>query len=270
MLYFISDLHFFHKLLVKKGYRGYTDVDTMNSAVIDSINSVVGVNDTLYILGDLSFGKVNKTKELLDRIICKDLHWIIWNHDGVDMQTKLSSYFQFLGNYKELEHDGIKVVLMHYPIECWNGKEKGSIHLHGHLHQNQSHFANYMQNRFDLSWHETLCPKPVSIESIISVAQKERVVCCPLCRKNLETGKQLDTMKYKEGWYWITTEESACPECVESMKTSVLLECTSCGSIVWVAEDFIQKFIPDAKIGDAPIGIKSCQHCSEDKRYHII
>ncbi len=36
--------------------------------------------------------------------------------------------------YKEIKIGEEKVVLFHYPIKDWNGKDHGSIHLHGHTH----------------------------------------------------------------------------------------------------------------------------------------
>ena len=37
-------------------------------------------------------------------------------------------------DYLELDHDGTKICMMHYPITCWNKQHHGSAMLHGHSH----------------------------------------------------------------------------------------------------------------------------------------
>ena len=64
MIYFCSDLHFGHtnickgttKWSDKKKCRNFNTIEEMNNAIVKSINSVVGKNDTLYHIGDWSFG----------------------------------------------------------------------------------------------------------------------------------------------------------------------------------------------------------------------
>lgn len=39
-----------------------------------------------------------------------------------------------LGYYHTFRYENNKFVMLHYPMESWEGKQYESIHLHGHLH----------------------------------------------------------------------------------------------------------------------------------------
>ena len=56
--FFTSDLHFGHVNILKYG-RGdaFGDLDNMRETIIANINSMVGPDDTLYILGDVVMGQ---------------------------------------------------------------------------------------------------------------------------------------------------------------------------------------------------------------------
>lgn len=268
MRYFISDLHLFHKNIIKYDDRPFSNVSDMNTEIINRINSTVKKKDELYILWDISFWKVDDTVELLKKIKCKNLFWLVWNHDTIKMQKGLKDLFKFMGNYKELNNSEVgKIVLIHYPIEAWNGKDKGTIHLHWHSHQKNSHYTNYVKNRFDVSLHFTKCPKPVSEEEIVRISKLERVVICPICRKNIETNEHLSAERYKNGEYWVITADEPCDECKKIMKESVTVLCDTCSSMTCLDEKFVQSFIPGIKAGWAPIPVKYCSNCSPDGRF---
>lgn len=82
-IYLSSDWHFFHHkiTLFCPNSRNFSDIDEMNKTIIDNCNRKVRQNDELYILGDVSFGRVQETVELLQQLSCKNIHLIIGNHD---------------------------------------------------------------------------------------------------------------------------------------------------------------------------------------------
>ena len=56
MIYFTSDLHFWHKNAVLYTNRPFGTVEEMNEKLIEYWNSTVHKNDEVYILGDVTMG----------------------------------------------------------------------------------------------------------------------------------------------------------------------------------------------------------------------
>jgi calcineurin-like phosphoesterase family protein len=118
----------------------------MNDKIVESINSVVGENDTLFHLGDWSFGGFDNIEEFRNRINCKNIHLILGNHDHHiernkgDIQRLFSSVNQYLRLQVSvypgttLYAGEVDLVLMHYPIASWHNMNDNVIHLHGHVH----------------------------------------------------------------------------------------------------------------------------------------
>jgi calcineurin-like phosphoesterase family protein len=141
--------------------RRFDILKDMNNAIVNSINSVVKEEDTLYFLGDWSFGGIENIWQFRQRIVCNNIHFITGNHDHHIKKNKElgrtkedSEYFNNLGlhsipiysedlfisinNYLELEIDKQIFVLSHYPMEEWFEMDRGSIHLHGHCIDEES------------------------------------------------------------------------------------------------------------------------------------
>ena len=78
---YISDCHFFHdginRFMDKRGFAGYEE---MNEYMIQKWNGKVTPRDHVYVLGDFSIAKGEKTNEILKKLNGK-LHLIIGNHD---------------------------------------------------------------------------------------------------------------------------------------------------------------------------------------------
>ena len=116
--------------------RNFQDLDEMDSVIVNNINSKVRPNDTLIHLGDVAFGGFEKIGEFLNRLVCKNIHLVLGNHDQHITKNKedIRSRFLSVSNYLEVEIGGVEFVLSHYPLCSWNKLGKGSIHLHGHVH----------------------------------------------------------------------------------------------------------------------------------------
>lgn len=54
-VFFTSDHHFGHKLIIDFESRPFNDVEQMNEVMIESWNSVVNPDDKVFHLGDFSF-----------------------------------------------------------------------------------------------------------------------------------------------------------------------------------------------------------------------
>jgi len=133
-VWFTSDIHFFHKNILKFCPRPYSSVEEMNESIIEYWNSTVSRRDLIYVLGDFSFSNQTDTEEVLSRL-SGNIHLILGNHDQVIRDnTRLHKYFDSISYYKEIKRGGPKVCMMHYPMREWNGMQYGSYHLYGHVH----------------------------------------------------------------------------------------------------------------------------------------
>ena len=52
---YIGDLHFGHRSVIRFDARPFTDVEEMDTAMIQLWNSRVDKNDQVYVLGDFAF-----------------------------------------------------------------------------------------------------------------------------------------------------------------------------------------------------------------------
>ena len=145
MRYYIADLHFFHGALNDKmDRRGFASVEEMNEYMIEKWNKKVRKNDDVVIIGDLSWGNVQETNALLQRLKGK-LYLVCGNHDRfVNNKEMNPDRLKWIKHYAELSDNRRKVVLCHYPIMCYNGQyrvdEKGepkTYMLYGHVHDTQ-------------------------------------------------------------------------------------------------------------------------------------
>lgn len=150
MIWFSSDSHFGHlnlclgtsKWTDKSSCRNFPDPETMSNHIISNINSVVGLHDTLYHLGDFALGGVANYFLYWRMINCKNIHLITGNHDNIHGQTydpeyngvKVSTLFSSYSSYKEIFYNKTRICLFHFPIASWNEMAKGAIHLFGHCH----------------------------------------------------------------------------------------------------------------------------------------
>lgn len=166
MIWFTSDQHFFHKNILQ--YRSqFSSIEEMNQGIIDRYNALVHKNDIVYMLGDISFGKMEETNDILTQLKGRKI-LILGNHDRVKMYKpdKLGGHFEAIYDYYELNYNHKKIVLCHYPLESWNKKYYGSIHLYGHVHQ-KDNLLFPIDNRYHIGV-DTNNFKPVSLEQILN------------------------------------------------------------------------------------------------------
>lgn len=131
MNFYISDLHFGHKNIIRFDNRPYSSIEEMDHALINNWNKVVTDEDTVYILGDISWYNKDKTLKIIKSLKGKKV-LIKGNHDKID--NELSKEFVKIRDYLEIYDSDTKVILCHYPIPFWNGQFRDSVHLYGHVH----------------------------------------------------------------------------------------------------------------------------------------
>ena len=62
-IYFTADLHFGHRTIIRYDDRPFRTVEEMDAAIIKNWNRKVNKDDVVYILGDISWYKSEKTVE---------------------------------------------------------------------------------------------------------------------------------------------------------------------------------------------------------------
>lgn len=149
--WFTADTHFGHANIVKYCQRPFlspeeqekvsvdprgkwkVSKDTINrhdEVLLQSINELVMPDDTLWILGDFCWGKEKEAASYLDRITCKNIHFVWGNHD----HSSIGHLFQSEMQQGVIRVQGQLIWLNHYPMRSWDGRFHGSWHLYGHVH----------------------------------------------------------------------------------------------------------------------------------------
>jgi len=181
-----SDTHYAHKNICRGvtdwrtqdgeipvgSTRDFDTIEQMNERLVNGINNVVGQDDTLILLGDVSFGGFENIGIFLDRLICKNIHLILGNHDHhiENDRENIQSKFLSVQHYLEVNINDKNFVLCHYPLQSWNGLNKGVIHLHGHVHLGPNRkFGNGKRLDVGVDGNDMV---PYSIDAIIRVMNK--------------------------------------------------------------------------------------------------
>lgn len=176
--------------IVSNKTRDFSCLSDMNNSIVDNINAVVKENDELYHLGDVSFGGIENLWNFRKRINCKNIHLILGNHDGNILKNRTLPNCYWDSDHKNIldgdsnsieeivyardlfssiqdilliKENKISIIMCHYPQEYWEDSEKGSWHLHGHLHGGlpQTEFK-----RIDVGLDANSQFKPFSFEDI--------------------------------------------------------------------------------------------------------
>lgn len=130
--YLTSDTWFGRDNILEIAYRisSYSSIDKMNKSFIKNWNKKVKKTDTVFHLGNFAWDPVTASKILPK--LNGTIYFICSNDDmpilkvakDFDNVMILDNQIMILPN-----HD---LVLCHYPLDVWPGKDTGTIHAHGH------------------------------------------------------------------------------------------------------------------------------------------
>ena len=143
MDWFTSDLHLGHKKIIDLAYRPFATIDDMSTALINNINSVVGVKDTLYHLGDFALNSICFI-EGYNQLKCKNIIFLKGNHDKdifkkivvLDLPKCIILENQILERKFFVNGQTERITMCHYAMRSWNQSYRGAWHLYGHHHGN--------------------------------------------------------------------------------------------------------------------------------------
>lgn len=137
MNYYISDWHYGHANCIAFDGRPFTSCEEMNSELIRRWNNVVKNDDKVYMLGDMFWCKGSDAVPVLKEL--KGQKYLVkGNHDRCH-DAAFAHCFASINEYMEVEDNGRKVVLCHYPIPCFKNHFYGWYHLYGHVHTSFEH-----------------------------------------------------------------------------------------------------------------------------------
>jgi calcineurin-like phosphoesterase family protein len=141
-----SDLHVFHTNIIGYTGRPFPDADSMNEAFLLAANALVGKDDWLIFVGDVSFGSPEQTRYWLSR--CPGRKALVLGNHDIAKQFKITQWldsynFEAVAECIELRLASPKAAfhgktierlwLGHYPIwDTWVPQDV--LNVHGHTH----------------------------------------------------------------------------------------------------------------------------------------
>lgn len=195
MRWFTSDLHLGHERIIDLCHRPFRGADHMNQHLISRWNAVVGDEDTVWILGDLAMGTLDKSLPLIER--CRGQKVLVpGNHDRVHpmwmgvppVESKIQKYLQMQARYRSV---GLKlspydtslfvndqwVGVNHFPpegdshdddrYERWRPKDVPDRWvIHGHVHEKWKIRGRWINVGVDV-WDFTPVPESIIVERMV-------------------------------------------------------------------------------------------------------
>jgi len=153
----IGCTHFGHQNIIRHAERPFDDVATMDAQMVARWNQTVAPDDTVVHLGDFFWNKTARDVILPKLNGRKFL--LQGNHDP-------DGFGQL---YAEARWKNTNIVLFHYPIDDWNKRFHGSIHIHAHTHSSKIVSA---PGRYNVS-AEAAGYTPIALENIVALHERE-------------------------------------------------------------------------------------------------
>ena len=127
-VFFTSDTHFYHGNIIRFCNRPFEDVEMMNETIISNWNNTVGLDDTVFHLGDFCLGGSAEWTKILDRLNGK-IYLILGNHDLKNLRQGYVDRFEHVTMQMHIEVDKQKIYLNHYPFLCFDGGYKREFEI---------------------------------------------------------------------------------------------------------------------------------------------
>jgi len=157
-VYFIGDTHFDHRNIIRYCHRPFSNVTEMNQTIENNWNKTVRDNDTVYFLGDWSFGRGARPATYWKRRMRGNIFCIQGSHDRIKFDMS-----------RVVHVDRYSFLLIHNPEDRridWHGWI-----IHGHVHNNRMDeypFINGERKTINIS-AELIGYKPVGLEHLLSL-----------------------------------------------------------------------------------------------------
>jgi calcineurin-like phosphoesterase family protein len=160
-VFFTSDTHFGDHRVLNLYPRPFVTTAEMDEALIARWNQAVGEEDEVWHLGDFA-RTARLAADLLARLHGRK-HLIVGNNDP---EPGTVAGWQTIAPYAEIEREGVRLVLCHYPFRSWNGMARGALNLHGHSHGRMKSLPRQFDVGVDV-WDY----RPVSLGHLLNLAR---------------------------------------------------------------------------------------------------
>lgn len=135
ILYY-GDPHFGHANVIKHDGRPFNSVDEMDRILLEYYNDTVNKDDEVIIDGDLIYRSKKDPEWYLKQMTGKK-HLVLGNHDGIIKNNKrLYKYFEEVDTMLDINDNGRRVIICHFPIAEWNCFFRNAYHVYAHIHNN--------------------------------------------------------------------------------------------------------------------------------------
>lgn len=177
-VFFTSDTHFNHTNIIRFCDRPFGSTEEMNEKLIGNWNSVVGLDDIVFHLGDFCLGGSAEWTKVLDRLNGK-IYLIIGNHDLKNMKQGFIGRFEHVAMEMRIEIGKQKIYLNHYPFLCFEGGYKDVWQLFGHVHTRKNNTgidAGRLQYLYPTQYDVGVDNNdfmPVSFEQVKKIIEKQ-------------------------------------------------------------------------------------------------
>jgi len=160
-IFLFSDTHFDHENIIRYCNRPFSSIREMNQVLVENWNNVVKNTDTVFFLGDLSYGKKSRPEKYWWEKLNGEKIFITGSHDnGHDIKTF---------NHKVLQYKNKLFYLVHDPHDAPYDWEDWVVH--GHIHNNDLinfPFINGKEKRINVS-AELVNYQPLNIEKLFKM-----------------------------------------------------------------------------------------------------
>jgi calcineurin-like phosphoesterase family protein len=178
-----ADQHWGHTNILKLGNRIFSDITEHDLVLIVAWNNIVGKDDVVYHLGDLTLGNAAFATELLQqlngsiRLLAYPWHhdsrWIKVPQRSKDGLVELEKPIVVVEHAAKSDSGLLPVVLCHYPFEIWDRKHFGAVHLHGHTHGGLERIQNRLDVGVDMAFKLLGEYRPFSMDEAVSLAMNQ-------------------------------------------------------------------------------------------------
>ena len=128
--YITSDTWFGRPQILQIANRPFNNIEEMNSTLIKNWNKKVKKKDVVFHLGNFAWDPTTARKVL--KKLNGKIYFLKGNQDAA-LEEVIDDFpnAEFINQtIKELAD--FDIVFCHYPLSVWNGKDSGTIHIHGH------------------------------------------------------------------------------------------------------------------------------------------